>query len=183
MSSLRSTAIEPVRDVTVSTRTMRRPSSSAPQPITELWAPQQRRECLPLFTATPETWQLQYGIGFPLSPDPLFFLTNENVVQAERLGGRENVNKKKLFNRIAMNIPVHTLLQDACSICKMFIMFLCSLVCLINLCTLSQFVTRDKSAAEKRRQLIQESKFLGGDMEHTHLVKGLDFALLQKVSF
>jgi len=41
---------------------------------------------------------------------------------------------------------------------------------------------RDKSAAEKRRQLIQESKFLGGDMEHTHLVKGLDFALLQKVS-
>lgn len=40
----------------------------------------------------------------------------------------------------------------------------------------------DKSAAEKRRQLIQESKFLGGDMEHTHLVKGLDFALLQKAS-
>lgn len=27
----------------------------------------------------------------------------------------------------------------------------------------------------------QESKFLGGDMEHTHLVKGLDYALLQKV--
>lgn len=43
-------------------------------------------------------------------------------------------------------------------------------------------VFSDKSAAEKRRQLIQESKFLGGDMEHTHLVKGLDFALLQKVS-
>ncbi|ERE77593.1 protein Red-like protein, partial [Cricetulus griseus] len=40
----------------------------------------------------------------------------------------------------------------------------------------------DKSAAEKRRQLIQESKFLGGDMEHTHLVKGLDFALLQNVA-
>uniref|UniRef100_A0A8C7THY8 RED-like N-terminal domain-containing protein n=1 Tax=Oncorhynchus mykiss TaxID=8022 RepID=A0A8C7THY8_ONCMY len=39
----------------------------------------------------------------------------------------------------------------------------------------------DNSAAEKRRQMIQESKFLGGDMEHTHLVKGLDFALLQKV--
>ena len=31
-------------------------------------------------------------------------------------------------------------------------------------------------AAERRRQMIQESKFLGGDMEHTHLVKGLDFA-------
>lgn len=28
---------------------------------------------------------------------------------------------------------------------------------------------------------IQESKFLGGDMEHTHMVKGLDYALLQKV--
>ena len=28
---------------------------------------------------------------------------------------------------------------------------------------------------------ISESKYLGGDMEHTHLVKGLDFALLQKV--
>lgn len=39
----------------------------------------------------------------------------------------------------------------------------------------------DKSAAEKRQQLIKESKFLGGDMEHTHLVKGLDYALLQKV--
>lgn len=36
-------------------------------------------------------------------------------------------------------------------------------------------------AAERRKQMIQESKFLGGDMEHTHLVKGLDFALLQKV--
>lgn len=44
------------------------------------------------------------------------------------------------------------------------------------------YVSSDKSAAEKRRQLIQESKFLGGDMEHTHLVKGLDFALLQKVN-
>jgi len=29
---------------------------------------------------------------------------------------------------------------------------------------------------------IEESKFLGGDLEHTHLVKGLDFALLQKVT-
>lgn len=36
-------------------------------------------------------------------------------------------------------------------------------------------------AAERRREMIQNSKFLGGDMEHTHLVKGLDFALLQKV--
>jgi len=35
---------------------------------------------------------------------------------------------------------------------------------------------------EELRQLsIEESKFLGGDVEHTHLVKGLDFALLQKV--
>jgi len=29
--------------------------------------------------------------------------------------------------------------------------------------------------------VIQESKYLGGDMEHTHLVKGLDYALLEKV--
>ncbi len=35
--------------------------------------------------------------------------------------------------------------------------------------------------AERRKVAIQESKFLGGDMEHTHLVKGLDYALLQKV--
>lgn len=35
--------------------------------------------------------------------------------------------------------------------------------------------------AERRKQLIQESKYLGGDMEHTHLVKGLDYALLDKV--
>jgi hypothetical protein len=32
-----------------------------------------------------------------------------------------------------------------------------------------------------RRQAIEESKYLGGDLEHTHLVKGLDYALLQKV--
>jgi Sec-independent protein translocase protein TatA len=31
------------------------------------------------------------------------------------------------------------------------------------------------------RMTIENSKFLGGDIEHTHLVKGLDFALLQKV--
>ena len=35
--------------------------------------------------------------------------------------------------------------------------------------------------AEQRKKAIQESKYLGGDMEHTHLVKGLDYALLQKV--
>ena len=27
--------------------------------------------------------------------------------------------------------------------------------------------------AERRKQVIQESKYLGGDMEHTHLVKGM----------
>ncbi|GAU98681.1 hypothetical protein RvY_09795 [Ramazzottius varieornatus] len=36
-------------------------------------------------------------------------------------------------------------------------------------------------AAERRRKIIEESKYLGGDIEHTHLVKGLDYALLQKV--
>lgn len=34
---------------------------------------------------------------------------------------------------------------------------------------------------ELRRQQIEDSKYLGGDVEHTHLVKGLDFALLEKV--
>ena len=28
---------------------------------------------------------------------------------------------------------------------------------------------------------VEETKYLGGDMDHTHMVKGLDFALLQKV--
>jgi IK cytokine len=36
------------------------------------------------------------------------------------------------------------------------------------------------SAEEKRLLEIENSKFLGGDMEHTHLVKGLDYQLLQK---
>lgn len=38
-----------------------------------------------------------------------------------------------------------------------------------------------ENLAERRKQVIQESKYLGGDMEHTHLVKGLDYALLEKV--
>lgn len=32
-----------------------------------------------------------------------------------------------------------------------------------------------------RLEEIERSKYLGGDVEHTHLVKGLDFALLEKV--
>ncbi|KAL6072587.1 IK cytokine [Balamuthia mandrillaris] len=39
----------------------------------------------------------------------------------------------------------------------------------------------DMSAEEARQKAIEESKYLGGDMEHTHLVKGLDFALLSKI--
>ncbi|KAI8987657.1 RED-like protein N-terminal region-domain-containing protein, partial [Mycotypha africana] len=31
------------------------------------------------------------------------------------------------------------------------------------------------------KQLYEQSKYLGGDVDHTHLVKGLDYALLQKV--
>ena len=42
---------------------------------------------------------------------------------------------------------------------------------------------RGEDYAERRKQVIQESKYLGGDMEHTHLVKGLDYALLEKVRF
>lgn len=34
--------------------------------------------------------------------------------------------------------------------------------------------------AKRRQDQIEESKYLGGDVEHTHLVKGLDFALLEK---
>ena len=34
---------------------------------------------------------------------------------------------------------------------------------------------------ERRRREIEESKFLGGDLKHTHLVKGLDYVLKQKV--
>ena len=32
-----------------------------------------------------------------------------------------------------------------------------------------------------RKKEIEESKYLGGDMEHTHLVKGLDYSLLHKI--
>jgi hypothetical protein len=29
--------------------------------------------------------------------------------------------------------------------------------------------------------MTEQTKFLGGDVEHTHLVKGLDYALLRKI--
>lgn len=35
--------------------------------------------------------------------------------------------------------------------------------------------------AQRRRQQIEDSKYLGGDVEHTHLVMGLDFALAEKI--
>ncbi|KAG0198838.1 hypothetical protein BGX28_007785 [Mortierella sp. GBA30] len=42
--------------------------------------------------------------------------------------------------------------------------------------------TLEDAAADVAPEVIYEqSKFLGGDREHTHLVKGLDFALLNKV--
>ncbi|KAL2941780.1 Suppressor of mec-8 and unc-52 protein-like protein 2 [Bienertia sinuspersici] len=41
--------------------------------------------------------------------------------------------------------------------------------------------TVDLKAAESHRLAIERSKYLGGDVEHTHLVKGLDYALLNKV--
>lgn len=40
---------------------------------------------------------------------------------------------------------------------------------------------QDLDENERRQQEIEESKYLGGDVEHTHLVKGLDFALLEKI--
>lgn len=30
---------------------------------------------------------------------------------------------------------------------------------------------------------VEETKFLGGTIDHTHLVRGLDYALLEKVDF
>ncbi|KAG0335106.1 hypothetical protein BG004_000132 [Podila humilis] len=42
--------------------------------------------------------------------------------------------------------------------------------------------TLEDAAADVAPEILYEqSKFLGGDVEHTHLVKGLDFALLNKV--
>ncbi|CAM8978542.1 unnamed protein product [Rhodiola kirilowii] len=37
------------------------------------------------------------------------------------------------------------------------------------------------SSADALKISIENSKYLGGDLEHTHLVKGLDYALLHKV--
>ncbi|KAM0854124.1 hypothetical protein ACQ4PT_050644 [Festuca glaucescens] len=39
----------------------------------------------------------------------------------------------------------------------------------------------DLRLADAQKISIEKSKYLGGDLEHTHLVKGLDFALLNKV--
>lgn len=39
----------------------------------------------------------------------------------------------------------------------------------------------DRTTMDAHRISIENSKYLGGDVEHTHLVKGLDYALLHKV--
>ncbi|GMH23299.1 hypothetical protein Nepgr_025142 [Nepenthes gracilis] len=41
--------------------------------------------------------------------------------------------------------------------------------------------TVDIRSADAHKLSIEKSKYLGGDVEHTHLVKGLDYALLHKV--
>lgn len=41
--------------------------------------------------------------------------------------------------------------------------------------------TADIRLADAHKISIENSKYLGGDVEHTHLVKGLDYALLHKV--
>lgn len=38
-----------------------------------------------------------------------------------------------------------------------------------------------QTAADAHKLSIEKSKYLGGDVEHTHLVKGLDYALLNKI--
>ena len=47
--------------------------------------------------------------------------------------------------------------------------------------TFAQAGGREDLAQSQHRVSIEQSKYLGGDIEHTHLVKGLDFALLQKM--
>ena len=47
--------------------------------------------------------------------------------------------------------------------------------------TYAQLGDREDLAQQQHRVSIAQSKYLGGDIEHTHLVKGLDFALLQKM--
>uniref|UniRef100_A0A7S3AXB0 RED-like N-terminal domain-containing protein n=1 Tax=Haptolina ericina TaxID=156174 RepID=A0A7S3AXB0_9EUKA len=47
--------------------------------------------------------------------------------------------------------------------------------------TFAQLGDREDLAQQQHRVSIAQSKYLGGDIEHTHLVKGLDFALLQKM--
>ena len=46
--------------------------------------------------------------------------------------------------------------------------------------TFAQLGEREDLSQQQHRVSITQSKYLGGDIEHTHLVKGLDFALLQK---
>ncbi|CAI7929172.1 unnamed protein product [Closterium sp. NIES-54] len=43
------------------------------------------------------------------------------------------------------------------------------------------FLPSPCSTTDAHKLAIEKSKFLGGDVEHTHLVKGLDYALLNKV--
>ena len=49
--------------------------------------------------------------------------------------------------------------------------------------TFAKAGTRDALGQQQQQHhaSIAQSKYLGGDVEHTHLVKGLDFALLNKV--
>jgi hypothetical protein len=50
-----------------------------------------------------------------------------------------------------------------------------------SLASLHSVAPPGQASYDVHRMTIENSKFLGGDVEHTHLVKGLDFALLQKV--
>ncbi|CAO3701471.1 unnamed protein product [Rhizopus microsporus] len=50
--------------------------------------------------------------------------------------------------------------------------------------TTEELLKRTQREADEElnaQQLYEQSKYLGGDIDHTHLVKGLDFALLNKV--
>ncbi|KAI8144213.1 RED-like protein N-terminal region-domain-containing protein [Fennellomyces sp. T-0311] len=46
---------------------------------------------------------------------------------------------------------------------------------------LLQNTTREEDETLDPKQVYEQSKYLGGDVDHTHLVKGLDYSLLEKV--
>lgn len=97
-------------------------------------------------------------IGFSSEPWSISHLTNWNVTQQEMLRGRKIINKNVLFKRIAINTPEHTScaswgpfnLGDVCYVYGMFFKLFCSLVCLIDLCTLCYYLLSGTNRQQRR---------------------------------